>query len=117
MQRLRNTSVAYSAAKGSLSLDWCEMADVGLIKPDLVIYLDAPNRLNVSEEYELFQKSVQEQFKLLFAKYNDNVKIVDATRSIEDVSHEVLSLVKETIESVKDKPIGKLWKIDDHTIV
>lgn len=36
--RYAYSGVAFSAAKG-LSLDWCKKTDVGLPKPDLVIFL------------------------------------------------------------------------------
>ena len=37
--RYAYSGVAYSAAKG-LSFDWCLGADRGLLKPDLVFYID-----------------------------------------------------------------------------
>lgn len=37
--RYAYSGVAYSAAKG-LSFDWCLAADKGLLKPDLVFYID-----------------------------------------------------------------------------
>jgi len=38
--RYAYSGVAYSAAKG-LDFEWCKNADKGLIKPDLVFYLNA----------------------------------------------------------------------------
>ncbi len=37
--RYAYSGVAYSAAKG-LSFEWCLNADRGMIKPDIVIYID-----------------------------------------------------------------------------
>ena len=37
--RYAHSGVAYSAAKG-LDFEWCTAADRGLIKPDMVIYVD-----------------------------------------------------------------------------
>ena len=37
--RYAYSGVVYSAAKG-LSFDWCLQADKGLLKPDLVFYID-----------------------------------------------------------------------------
>ena len=38
--RYAYSGVAYSAAKG-LDFEWCKNADKGLVKPDIVFYLDA----------------------------------------------------------------------------
>ena len=37
--RYAHSGVAYSAAKG-LDFEWCVAPDRGLVKPDLVIYVD-----------------------------------------------------------------------------
>ena len=43
IDRYSYSGVAFSAAKG-LNLSWCKAPEVGLLTPDLVLYLDiAPN--------------------------------------------------------------------------
>ena len=40
VDRYAFSGVAFSAAKGTLSMDWCKGPDRGLPKPDLVLFLD-----------------------------------------------------------------------------
>ena len=56
--RYAYSGVAYSAAKG-LDFDWCKNADKGLLKPDLVFYLNAcADEMSKREGYgeERFEK-------------------------------------------------------------
>ena len=116
--RYAYSGVVYSAAKG-LDRSWCKGPDVGLIEPDLVIYLNVdPSVASSRKEYgmeryekEKFQQLVKEQFEGLFSEDNyKNVKVIDGTRGIEEISQEILSVTEETIERVKSQPLGKLWK-------
>ena len=67
VDRYAYSGVAYTAAKG-YDIEWCKSADVGLLQPDLVIYLDitvndAMKRGNFGgERYETetFQEKVRE---------------------------------------------------------
>lgn len=72
LDRYAYSGVAYSSAKG-LDLDWCKAPDHGLLKPDLVLFLDVPvegsaQRDGYGEErYEQLelQKKVYAKFGLL----------------------------------------------------
>ena len=67
--RYAYSGVAYSGAKG-LDFDWCLNADRGLVKPDLIFYIDLDldtikERSGFGDErYEKteFQEKVREQF-------------------------------------------------------
>jgi hypothetical protein len=69
------SGVAFSAAKGTLSIDWCKAPDRGLPKPDLVLFLDvsaevAKTRGGYGEERyekEEFQARVRKAFETLRA--------------------------------------------------
>ncbi|KAJ3090776.1 hypothetical protein HK102_002735 [Quaeritorhiza haematococci] len=69
VDRYAYSGVAFSAAKG-LDLNWCKSPDVGLLKPDVVVFLDldpkeAAQRSDYGEErYEKveFQTKVRENF-------------------------------------------------------
>ena len=69
------SGVAFSAAKGTLSMDWCKAPDRGLPKPDLVLFLDvsaevAKTRGGYGEERyekEEFQARVRKAFETLRA--------------------------------------------------
>ena len=71
------SGMAYSAAKGTLSVDWCMKFNAGLPKPDLTVYLEGdPSLLHQrdgygSERYETdeFQARVKNVYELL--KLND----------------------------------------------
>uniref|UniRef100_A0A2C9M839 dTMP kinase n=1 Tax=Biomphalaria glabrata TaxID=6526 RepID=A0A2C9M839_BIOGL len=76
VDRYAFSGIAYSAAKG-LDLEWCRSPDIGLIKPDKVIYLSVneqimSERANYgNERYEKidFQKRVHNIFLQLQEPY------------------------------------------------
>ena len=68
--RYAYSGVAYSVAKG-MDLEWCRGPDVGLLRPDLVVFLDAaPEKVAARAEYGEeryekvdFQKKVARPFR------------------------------------------------------
>lgn len=111
VDRYSFSGVAFSCAKG-LDYEWCWAAEKGLPAPDVVIYLDLPaeeakQRSGYGQErYEMseFQTKVQ----MAYAKFSSlsSWKILRADQSKEDLHREIVKLVTETAERVKDKPIN-----------
>ena len=91
------SGVAFTSAKGSLSLEWCKNADRGLPAPDVVIYLDvtsdvARQRGGYGEERyekEEFQKKVKAIFELLRSEDAGMWHVIDASMSEEHVARQV----------------------------
>jgi dTMP kinase len=113
--RYAYSGVAYTHAKGTMDLEYCMNPDVGLPKPDLVVFLQidlvvASKRSQYGEEkYEKieFQKHVLESFEQVLSTC-DNVKYIDATLSPKDI-HSII--LKECNELIKmDLFISNLWK-------
>ncbi|XP_069328375.1 thymidylate kinase isoform X5 [Eulemur rufifrons] len=102
----------------NFSLDWCKQPDVGLPKPDLVLFLqlrlaDAARRGEFGQErYEdrAFQERALHCFQQLMGDETVNWKIVDASKSIEDVHEEILALSEDAIRAAAQRPLGELWK-------
>lgn len=117
--RYAHSGVAYSNAK-SLEIEWCMGPDRGLIRPDLVIYLDldvklAAQRANYGKErYDKleFQRAVQKAFVQVFAvdKQLDYVRTVDAAQPVDQVHQQIRYHVGQAMETRTTKPIEKLWK-------
>nr|WCB86999.1 CPPV188 thymidylate kinase [Cooks petrelpox virus] len=117
VDRYAFSGVVFTAAKGNIPIEWCKKADSGLPLPDLVIFLDIPvsqssNRKNFGiERYETvsFQDEVRKRFYDLI---NDtdlvNWKVIDATKTVEDISEEIKLLVEDVINKLTN-PIGSLW--------
>ncbi|XP_062355194.1 thymidylate kinase isoform X4 [Cinclus cinclus] len=99
-------------------LDWCKQPDVGLPKPDLILFLQlspeaAAERGNFGHErYETssFQEKVLQSFCCLMEDKTLNWKTVDASKSIEDLHREIKSIAEETMQEVQNKPLEELWK-------
>ncbi|RWS16393.1 thymidylate kinase-like protein [Dinothrombium tinctorium] len=114
LDRYAFSGVAYSAAKSTMSFEWCKAPDSGLVKPDLVLYLTASDSVISTrngfgdEIYESldFQSKVKAAYETL---KDDTWKTIVSERNIDDTLVQVLPLVKETIEKVSSKPIEKLW--------
>jgi len=114
--------MVYSAAKHnpSLSLDWAKAPDVGLPRPDVVVFLDlepeeAEKRGGYGDEkYE--KKEMQQRVRELFLGllktdgHGAVMKVVNAGESVEVVGDRVLEKVEETLKKVADgrSEIGRI---------
>ncbi|XP_021779946.1 thymidylate kinase isoform X2 [Papio anubis] len=102
----------------NFSLDWCKQPDVGLPKPDLILFLqlqlaDAAKRGAYGHErYEnrAFQERALQCFYQLMRDTTLNWKMVDASKSIEAVHEDICALSEDAIRTATEKPLGELWK-------
>ncbi|XP_068228227.1 thymidylate kinase-like [Palaemon carinicauda] len=114
IDRYAFSGVAFSAAKEGMSLEWCKQSDIGLPKPDRVLFLDlsmeeAQRRGQYGEErYEKaeFQKRVNENYRLL---RDESWKVIDANKTVEALQKELVAEVLNVIGSIDGVKIGKLW--------
>jgi len=114
IDRYAYSGVAFSAAKPGLSLNWCKQPDVGLPRPDLVVFMDvteevAKQRGGFGEErYEVaeFQRRVRQNYKQL----KDETWVeVCADGSLEEVESKLLDIVNK--ELAKERTgVSKLWQ-------
>ncbi|XP_053245879.1 thymidylate kinase [Podarcis raffonei] len=117
VDRYAFSGVAFTGAKENFSLEWCKQPDVGLPKPDLILFL----QLSLSEaskrgdfgneryEYSSFQEKVLQRFYHLMEDKTLNWKVIDASKSIEDLHNEIKSFAEEVMREAQYKPIGELW--------
>ncbi|KAL8247165.1 hypothetical protein R6Q59_008381 [Mikania micrantha] len=114
VDRYSYSGVAFSSAKG-LDMEWCKAPEVGLLAPDLVVYLDiSPEKAAErggygGERYERldFQKNVAQYYnKLSDASW----KIIDACQPMEDVEKQLKEIVLDCVKSCQNgKSISQLW--------
>ncbi|XP_005241628.1 thymidylate kinase [Falco biarmicus] len=118
VDRYAFSGAAFTSAKENFCLDWCKQPDVGLPKPDLILFLHlspeaAAERGNFgNERYENspFQEKVLQSFYHLMRDKTLNWKTMDASKSIEDLHREIKSIAEETLQEAQNKPLGELWK-------
>ncbi|XP_010894738.3 thymidylate kinase isoform X2 [Esox lucius] len=118
VDRYAFSGVAFTSAKPGFTLDWCKNPDVGLPKPDLVMFLnvnpsEAARRGHFgTERYEtsVFQRAVQQRFEELMKDSSVNWQVIDASRNIEDVHADIKNHTIEAITTAMTQPIGHLWK-------
>ncbi|CDO65785.1 thymidylate kinase [Plasmodium reichenowi] len=111
--RYAYSGVAYSSGALNLNKTWCMNPDQGLIKPDVVFYLNVPpnyaqNRSDYGEEiYEKVetQKKIYETYKH-FA-HEDYWINIDATRKIEDIHNDIVKEVTKI--KVEPEEFNFLW--------
>lgn len=126
IDRYSYSGAVYSAAKGNpnLSLDWAWQMEVGLPRPDICLFLnvspeEAAKRGGFgSERYETdsMQARVRHLFDSLLAlPHNDEICVIDAGRSMDLVSRDILEPVLECIKNVD--AIGPLRKFGPWTFV
>ncbi|KAM9357892.1 thymidylate kinase [Symphorus nematophorus] len=118
VDRYAFSGVAFTSAKPGFCLDWCKKPDVGLPKPDLVMFLqlspaEAALRGQFGEErYEtsVFQRAVQQKFEQLMKDPSVNWQVIDASQSVEDVHKDITTHSLNAINTAQNMPLGELWK-------
>lgn len=110
----------YSAAKAnpSLPLSWAREPDVGLPRPDLVVFLDLePEQAEArggygDEKYE--KKEMQVKVRKLFLELKesgreetDDMVVVNAGGGIDEVQETILQLAKERVAEVRQGVYGE----------
>lgn len=118
VDRYAFSGVAFTSAKPGFSLDWCMQPDVGLPKPDLVMFLqlnpaEAALRGQFGEErYEnkTFQRTVQQRFEELMKDSSINWQVIDASQRVEEVHMNITKHSLNAINVAQNQPLGELWK-------
>ena len=107
------SSLLYQGVGRGLGIDEVKKINdfaTGDINPDLTIFFNidyktalirkranfSPDRLE-NEEFD-FHKKIFDAYLDISEKYKDDIKQVDATRSIDEVSSDVLKLIKDLLE-------------------
>ena len=107
------SSLLYQGVGRGLGIDEVKIINdfaTGDINPDLTIFFNidyktalirkranfSPDRLE-NEEFD-FHKKIFDAYLDIAEKYKDDIKQVDATRSIDEVSSDVLKLIKDLLE-------------------
>jgi len=111
------SGVAFTAAKGTHTLDWCKGPDRGLPRPDVAIYLDvsaetASARGGFGEERyekEEFQMKVREQFDYLRHEDPAMWEIVDADRGVEELTEMIGEIAVQKLIKNMMLPLEDLW--------
>ncbi|KAM3301465.1 thymidylate kinase [Capsicum chacoense] len=115
VDRYSYSGVAFSSAKG-LDIGWCKAPEIGLLAPDLVVYLDiSPEKAAErggygNERYEQleFQKKVAGSY---LALRDSSWKVIDATLSIVDIEKKLREVVLDCMMTChKGKPLSQLWR-------
>ncbi|CAL8344336.1 unnamed protein product [Gadus morhua 'NCC'] len=118
IDRYAFSGVAFTSAKPDFSIEWCKAPDVGLPKPDLVLYLQlspaaAAQRGEFgTERYETssFQQRVQGRFEQLMDENSVNWQVVDASQSIDEVHGNIKRLSLSALTAAEHQPIAELWR-------
>jgi dTMP kinase len=121
VDRYSYSGIAYSAAKDNMEPEWCKHAEAGLLKPDMVIYLDIGEQEAVKrhrpceedERYETtkFQEYVAKNYEwVLFGGGGGSVNCVrvDATRDVDSIHKQLEVIVQETVCAVKDSILEEI---------
>lgn len=126
VDRYSYSGAVYSAAKENpnLSLEWAWQPEVGLPRPDICLFLgispkEAAKRGGFGlERYETdaMQMRVRELFQsLLSMPHNDEICIIDAGRSMQEVAQDILEPVLECMKNLD--AIGPLRKLGPWSFV
>ncbi|KAJ3382921.1 hypothetical protein HDU84_003954 [Entophlyctis sp. JEL0112] len=118
VDRYAFSGVAYTLAKANPSLDkkWCMSVDSGILKPDVVVFLDIPPADAAlrgdygRERYE--KRDFQEKVRECFMQMVDNSywKVLDARKPVEELAGEILRIANVCLDECGDRPLQLLWK-------
>jgi len=114
IDRYAYSGAAFSAAKPGLNLAWCKQPDIGLPRPDLVVFMNvseevAKQRGGYGEErYEQaeFQRRVKDNYELL---RDPSWVEVSADGSLAEVESKLLSVVEKELTKERGD-LGRLWQ-------
>ena len=117
VDRYSYSGVAFTAAKGipGLDLEWCKSPEVGLLRPDAVLYLNMPVEAAAArggfgeERYETsdLQKAVRANFDKL---REDWWTIVDATGTVDEVHAACRAVADDAVtKCAAGAPYARLW--------
>lgn len=122
VDRYAYSGVAFSQAKG-LDKAWCQSCDVGLIKPDLVLYFHRGQRSEClshtgDERYETkqFQEKVEAQFEQFRSSSHQwkDINVINEQnsnmREKESIHAEVRSYVQDALAHISSNELEELWK-------
>ena len=112
VDRYYYSGIVYSAAKDrpDLTLKWAWAPEVGLPRPDVCLFLDITPEAAAgrggygNEKYEnsKMQKKVRDLFyELLRLPGGEDVRIVNAGQSVDEVAQEMFGLVEVILQGVK----------------
>ncbi|KAL5197313.1 hypothetical protein ABZP36_000825 [Zizania latifolia] len=112
VDRYSYSGVAFSAAKG-LGIEWCKAPEVGLVAPDLVIYLDVQPEKAAErggyggERYERieFQNKVGEHYHSL---RDSTWKVIDGSLPMEVVEEQLRELAMNCIQECQGRQLTNL---------
>lgn len=114
VDRYAASGAAYTSAVTDRSLDWCKQADHGLPAPDFVALftIDVETLSERSgwanERYEKFE--IQKKVANNFLKLKDDTwQVIESNQPIDVIHQKLLKYSLDIIESVKNKPIKKLY--------
>ncbi|KNC56048.1 thymidylate kinase [Thecamonas trahens ATCC 50062] len=115
VDRYSYSGMAFTAAKG-YSLEWCAAPEIGLPKPDSIIYMDlsiedAAKRGGYGgERYEKeeFQRIVRGIFEDMAAADPETWFRCDAARESETITKELVAHVQGVVANVADAPIARM---------
>lgn len=122
IDRYYYSGIVYSAAKdhADLDLQWAREPDVGLPRPDLCLFLDIAPEIAMqrggfgSEKYETtrMQLRVRELFhELLEGLDGEDMVLVDASRSLDDVQQNLRTRLEQLYQSRKlQQPLRKILR-------
>lgn len=117
VDRYAYSGMAYSSAKRTLSMEWCRNTELGLPKPDLVIYLELPKEFQYlrpgfgEERFETreFQEQIRLQYEQVIKSSRENWLRIDvAHKSPDEVLGEIVVPVKNCLESSANKELEEL---------
>ncbi|RKP24010.1 thymidylate kinase-domain-containing protein [Syncephalis pseudoplumigaleata] len=120
VDRYAYSGVAFSAAKVSgLSLHWCKQPDIGLLRPDLVCWLDMPVDAATQrgafgqERYE--RVDLQRRVREYFAQLREpDWLVLDATQSVETVHEAIAQHAVDVIAVCQHQPLREdLWQKEE----
>merc|ERR1712188_338305 len=113
MDRYSYSGVVFTAAKG-IDVDSCKAPEIGLIRPDLVLFLDldpaaARARGGYGEERyekEEFQRKVRAKYDEI---WEERWVKVDAGADVEELTNTIYEHVIGAVRGIGDAPLERMW--------
>ena len=120
VDRYSYSGVAFTASKG-YDVNWCYQPEIGMLEPDLVVWLDMPledvkKRGGFGEErYEKMemQARVQNLFRRFAVSNPGKWKMVDARGTVEEIHSKIEKLGMAAVDNCKETDYSYMKPLDE----
>lgn len=97
VDRYSFSGIAYSAIKKGMEINFCKATELGLPKPDEIIFLDYIKRSFFGDEIYENEDTQSRVYRFYKEHFFNDMTVVDADRSVEEINNSLMTIIENVI--------------------